>query len=57
MPRSDYATCFFFFQKTFVFRKPGTPRVTAAHLLILISHRFHRLHRYLFAVTRLRNLG
>ena len=29
MPRSDYATCFFFFQKTFVFRKPGTPRVTA----------------------------
>ena len=30
MPRSDYATCFFFFQKTFVFRKPNTPRVTAA---------------------------
>ncbi len=29
MPRSDYATCFFFFQKTFVFRKPNTPRVTA----------------------------
>ena len=27
MPRSDYATCFFFFQKTFVFRKPKhTPR-------------------------------
>ena len=38
MPRSDYATCFFFFQKTFVFRKPKhTPRnrrTASARLII-----------------------
>ena len=45
MPRSDYATCFSFFKKLLYSENPNTPRVTAAHLLILISHRFHR---YLF---------
>ena len=52
MPRSDYATCFFFFQKTFVFRKPNTPRVTAAQTREADSHLLNHTAAYNFVKIR-----